>query len=66
VLTKETAIAQLRTTGTLATEQRAAITVATELTGSPMICDVNRLMMGNACVAGLRHVAPSSNQVVLP
>lgn len=66
MLTKATAIAQLRATGTLATDQRKAIVVTHEQARAPMTGAINRLMMGNARAAGLRHVAPSSNQAVLP
>lgn len=66
MLTREAAIARLRATGTLATEQRLAIVVTAEHARSPMAREVNRLMMGNEHAAGMRHLAPSSNQVVLP
>lgn len=64
--TKASAIALLRATGTLVGEQRQAITVTHEQARAPITGEINRLMMGNARAAGLRHVAPSSNQAVLP
>jgi hypothetical protein len=66
MLTKASAIALLRDVGTLATEQRRSIVVTAGDARAPMTAEINRLMMGNARAAGLRHVAPSSNQVVLP
>jgi hypothetical protein len=66
VLTRETAIARLRATGTLATEARQAIVVTSENARSQIAREVNRLMMGNASAAGARHLAPSCNQAVLP
>ena len=66
MLTRETAIARLRATGTLATEARRAIVVDAEHLRSPMAREVNRLMMGNTSAVGARHLAPSCSQVVLP
>ena len=66
MLTKQAAIDRLRATGTLATDERRAIVVAVADVRSPMAREVNRLMMGNASAAGVRHLAPANNQVVLP
>jgi hypothetical protein len=66
VLTKEDAIARLRATGTLAMGARRPIVVDAEHARSPVAREVNRIMMGNASAAGGRHLAPSTDQVVLP
>ncbi|MFZ3286221.1 MAG: hypothetical protein WA191_05180 [Telluria sp.] len=66
MFTKAAAIAHLRAFGTLATEDRQDIVIDAKQAGTTMAREVNRLMMGNARAAGVRHVAPSSNQVVLP
>lgn len=66
MLTKTAAIARLHAFGTLFTEDRQDIVIDAKHAGTTMAREVNRLMMGNARAVGVRHVAPSSNQVVLP
>lgn len=66
MLTKEVALARLRTTGSLASEKRLAITIAAADARTPLPRSVSYIMTSNERATGPRHVAPSSNQVVLP
>ncbi len=66
MLTRETAIARLRATGTLSDGERGGQIVAMREARCPVAATVNKLMMSNARAAAMRHVAPAANQAVLP
>lgn len=67
MLTKQTAIERLRTTGTLATAGARGPQIAIrEHVSTPIARDVSKLLLNNARVSGRRHVAPTASQAVLP
>lgn len=66
MLTREIALARLRATGTLASDQRLAIDVPLEAARAPLPQAVNKLMISNVRVSSPRHLAPSISQAVLP
>lgn len=66
MLTKETALARLRATGTLATDKRAANVITAAATVNPMVRAAARAIDASRRAAGLRALAPSIYHGVLP
>jgi hypothetical protein len=66
MLTRETALARLRTAGTLATGKRSANVITATATANPMVRAAARAIEANRHVTGPRELAPSACQAVLP
>lgn len=66
MLTKATAIARLRATGTLGTEETTVNVIPAAGAKDPLARVVNNLLLSNRRTRGLRMIAPAANQSVLP
>lgn len=66
MLTKETAIARLRATGTLGASVPDTHIIAADAAKQELVRIVNKVLMSNTGTRGMRMVAPGCNQSVLP
>lgn len=66
MLTKETAIARLRATGTLGGDQSNAFIIPAAAAKEPLCRVVSKLVTSNIGTRAARMVAPACNQSVLP
>lgn len=66
MLTKETAIARLRATGTLGGNQLNEFIIPAEAAKEPLCRLVGKLITSNTGTRSVRMVAPGNNQAVLP
>lgn len=66
MLTKETAIAMLRATGTLGLGQSTQCIITGDAAQDPLYRLVTRMVASNTGTRAVRMVAPGQNQAVLP
>ena len=66
MLTKEIAIARLRATGTLGSEDKATTVISATDAKAPIARMVSNVLLSNARTRGVRMVAAGANQAVLP
>jgi hypothetical protein len=66
MLTRETALQRLRTTGTLSTSARSRTAVTSEQARDPVALAVARIVAANRAATAARCLAPSVNHLVLP
>lgn len=66
MLTRETALARLRATGTLSSAGRSGVAITTQQAGDPLAKLVNDIASRACATTSARHLATSINQMVLP
>jgi hypothetical protein len=66
MLTKATAIARLRATGTLGSDETTIDVIPASAGKEQLAREISKVLLSNPRARGVRMVAPGANQAVLP